>query len=71
MRMIIAADAPVERFLALLLEHPERFDRSDVPCCLQGLWEDALEIAHGQHQAGAPLMTVSPDMREYGHGYAA
>ena len=43
MRMIIATGSPVERFLALLLEHPERFVRSQVPCCLQGLWEEALE----------------------------
>jgi hypothetical protein len=43
MRMILAQPAVMERFLALLLEHPERFVRSEVPCALQDLWELALE----------------------------
>jgi hypothetical protein len=35
----LAKPTVMERFLALLLEHPERFARSEVPCALQGLWE--------------------------------
>ncbi len=27
----------------LILLYPEAFERSQVPCCLLGLWEDALE----------------------------
>lgn len=43
MRMNIAADSLMERFLQYLLDHPERFARPQVPCCLQGLWEEAME----------------------------
>jgi len=42
MRMNIATDALMNRFVEYLLAHPERFVRSDVPCCLQDLWELAL-----------------------------
>jgi len=42
MRMNIATDSLMERFLHYLLEHPERFARSEIPCCLQALWEQAL-----------------------------
>jgi len=42
MRMNLAIGSPVNRFLAILLAHPERFQRSEVPCCLQALWEEAL-----------------------------
>jgi len=50
MRMNLAIGSPVNRFLALLLAHPERFQRSEVPCCLQGIWEAEYEV----HQAGPP-----------------
>lgn len=29
--------------IQLLLDHPERFTASEVPCCLLGIWESALE----------------------------
>lgn len=31
----------MENLAALLLEHPERFTWSEIPCCLLGLWESA------------------------------
>jgi len=36
-------DKPMNRLLAIIFAHPEAFDRSQVPCCLQALWEEALE----------------------------
>lgn len=33
----------MDKLLTLLLENPSRFSRSEVPCCLQGLWETALD----------------------------
>jgi hypothetical protein len=33
----------MKQLVKLLLEHPERFARSEVPCCLQGLWEQQME----------------------------
>lgn len=52
MRMNLATSAFMERFLAYLLEHPERFARSEVPCSLQCLWELALEGHSFQLPAG-------------------
>ena len=52
MRMNLATDSIMERFLAYLLAHPERFARSEVPCCLQGLWEEALDDMSGLAEFG-------------------
>jgi len=41
----LATDFLMERFLQFVLEHPERFVRSEVPCAIQALWELALEDA--------------------------
>jgi len=43
----VAVERLMERFLAYLLQHPERFARSEVTCCLQTLWALALEDAEG------------------------
>jgi len=74
MRMNLAADAPVEQFLSYLLEHPERFERSEVPCSIQALWEEALEgkldpsplcTAHaGDRESRAPSTTYLPHYGE-------
>ena len=39
----VAGDALMERFLQYVLAHPERFQRSEVPCCIASLWEEALD----------------------------
>jgi len=74
MRMNLAIGSPVNRFLAYLMAHPERFQRSEVPCCLQALWEDALEgrldpsplcTAHvGDRESPAPSTTSRPNYGE-------
>lgn len=51
MRMNLAIGSPVNRFLALLLAHPERFSRSEVPCCLQALWEEAFDAHNCGHSS--------------------
>jgi len=43
MRMKLATAASMDRFLQCLLAHPQRFARSEAPCCLQDLGELALE----------------------------
>ena len=69
MRMNLATDSLMERFLAYLLAHPERFARSEVPCCLQALWEEALEGEQAdqpyepEHQAGRSCSTNAPRYR--------
>jgi len=32
-----------EFLVQLILRYPDLFDRADIPCALQGLWEQALE----------------------------
>jgi len=32
----------MDKLLPLLLEHPERFTPSEIPCCLLGVWDIAL-----------------------------
>lgn len=39
----LAGQPLMERFLQYVMTHPERFARSEVPCCLQALWEEALD----------------------------
>jgi hypothetical protein len=39
----VATDASMERFLQYVLAHPERFERSEVPCAIADLWQDALD----------------------------
>ncbi len=61
----IATEMLMERFLQYLLAHPERFARSEVPCCLQALWEEALtecsEDAHMRLPEGnRALLPVQP-----------
>ena len=47
--------------LHLLLEHPERFAASEVPCCLLGLWELAMdELAQSCEKAIDLPKTVNP-----------
>jgi len=51
MRMNLASPAPMTALLQLILAHPERFVRSEIPCCLQGIWELQLESNAGGHVA--------------------
>jgi len=70
MRMNLATDALMNRFLQYLLAHPERFERSEVPCSIQALWEEALEsrldpsplcTAHARdRESPAPSTTYRP-----------
>lgn len=78
MRMNIATDAPMERFLNYLLAHPERFARCEVPCCLQALWQEALEEQPRpglSPQCTAPhhwegMRVPSNSVRPYSNGFA-
>lgn len=36
------------KLVNLILADPEAFARSEVPCCLQSLWEMALDDRHGE-----------------------
>lgn len=33
----------MESLLKLILQDPRAFSRSEIPCCLQGIWETQLE----------------------------
>jgi hypothetical protein len=61
MRMILAQPPLMERFLALLLQYPERFVRSEVPCGLQDLWELALEDAQQKVDSESPYNPLPVD----------
>jgi hypothetical protein len=34
----------MEKLIPILLDHPERFTASEVPCCLLGIWESAQDF---------------------------
>lgn len=40
--MNFAGETHVQALLKLLLEHPERFDRTDLPCCLRSFLDPDL-----------------------------
>ena len=65
MRMNIAAEPLMERFLQYLLDHPERFARSQVPCCLQGLWEEALEQQSPAFDSTSPRTSFPMRVHSY------
>ena len=51
----------MEALLQLILLDPEAFQRSEVPCCLQGIWEIQLESLVNAHAANEPMEDrVSP-----------
>lgn len=66
-----AIDSLMEQFLTYLLQHPERFARSEVPCSVAALWELALEghsfqldVDHMQDISRLP-----PTIRPFGGSY--
>jgi len=50
----------VEQLLQLVLAHPERFQRSELPCALWGLHAAALELVDQDIPARDVLPVVAP-----------
>lgn len=61
MRMILAPEAVMAKLLHLILAFPEHFSRSEVPCCLQGIWEAQLGLSPSD-----PVAPVSIEAQQLG-----
>lgn len=60
--MNLARISLVKTLFQLVLTHPERFARSEVPCCLQGLWEQQMDQIPALDTLSQPaLRVVTPD----------